>query len=316
MTIDRDIHGIDEAAHVWAIRVADPAFGDWDALTEWLERDPAHLAAYEAAQDAADWAADLIEAAPAPAWQPAVETPHRRQRWWIGAGAVAATMIAVVGGRALLDQGSPAQMIATAPGEHRTVDLGDGSRVVLNGGTRIAIDPDTPRHVELAQGEALFHIRHDASKPFVVVTGETRLLDAGTVFNVIAEGKRLDVAVSEGAVIYQPGNDEVRLDAGDVLSLDRKGAAVVRRGGAQSVGGWQSGSLQYDGASMDEVASDLARNLGRPVSAGDGMRALRFSGTLVLNGSPEQVLARAGPLLGVKFKRSGEGWTMSAADGP
>lgn len=38
-----------EAARLWAIRVADPGFGDWDGLTKWLESDPAHLAAYEAA---------------------------------------------------------------------------------------------------------------------------------------------------------------------------------------------------------------------------------------------------------------------------
>lgn len=43
-------------AQRWAIRVGDPAFDDWEALTAWLEADPAHLAAYEAAVDGELWA--------------------------------------------------------------------------------------------------------------------------------------------------------------------------------------------------------------------------------------------------------------------
>jgi len=45
-----------EIARRWAIRVADPAFDDWDALTLWIEADPAHLAAYEAAVEGEEWA--------------------------------------------------------------------------------------------------------------------------------------------------------------------------------------------------------------------------------------------------------------------
>lgn len=52
---------LNEAARHWAIRVGDPAFDDWDALTAWLEADPQHLAAYEAAIDGADWAADALK---------------------------------------------------------------------------------------------------------------------------------------------------------------------------------------------------------------------------------------------------------------
>lgn len=49
-----------EAARLWAMRVADPSFADWDGLTRWLETSPAHLAAYEAAADADQWAAEIL----------------------------------------------------------------------------------------------------------------------------------------------------------------------------------------------------------------------------------------------------------------
>ena len=52
----------DEAA-LWMARARDPRFGDWDALTEWLEADPAHNLAYEAAFAAHDMAGLTVPAA-------------------------------------------------------------------------------------------------------------------------------------------------------------------------------------------------------------------------------------------------------------
>lgn len=49
-----------ETARLWAMRVADPAFDDWDGLTRWLESSPAHLAAYEAAVADDEWAAAVL----------------------------------------------------------------------------------------------------------------------------------------------------------------------------------------------------------------------------------------------------------------
>ncbi|MCW4461042.1 FecR domain-containing protein [Sphingomonas sp. BT-65] len=309
---------IEEAARAWAIRVDDAGFADWDGFTAWLEASPAHLTAYETALAQVEHAAALLAAAPKPAWQPGDGSEVRapRRRWFPAAAAIAAA-VAAVASWGLIDRGSPAEQIATAPGERRAIELADGSRIILNGGTRVTLDRDTPRHVELAQGEALFEVKHDERNPFVVVTGETRLLDAGTVFNVVADGGALDVEVAEGAVIYQPGANQVRLDAGDALSRSRAGAVVLRKASPQDVGGWQQGALHYAGASLDRIARDLARNLGRPVRVAEGTASLQpFNGTLVLKGEPGEVLKRAGPLLGVRFTADGEGWVMSPANGP
>lgn len=303
---------LEEAARLWAVRVQDPAFVDWDRFTEWLEA-PAHLAAYEAALDAAEWGADLLASTP-------VEAPidvQPRRNWWLAGSAAAAAAVAVIGGWAVLDRDAPAQQIATAPGEHRTIDLADGSKLALNGGTRVTIDPDTPRHVVLEQGEARFAVRHDASDPFVVLSGGTRLVDAGTVFNVVQDGDAIEVAVAEGAVIFEPGPNEVRLMPGDTLNRPGRGAKMMLgTASPQAIGSWASGALQYDRPSPEQVARDLSRSIGRPVRAAGGTQRLRFIGTLLLDGTPEQVLARAGPALDVKFVADGEGWTMSPAHGP
>ena len=86
---------ISEEARRWVIATHDPSFDGWEQLFEWLERDPAPLAAYEAALDADEWAAQLLADAPRPA---ADVIPLRaRRRWFLGAG-IAASLLAAVGG--------------------------------------------------------------------------------------------------------------------------------------------------------------------------------------------------------------------------
>jgi len=301
-----------ETARLWAIRVNDPAFADWDALTGWLDADPGHLDAYEAALDDDAWAAELFATPPSPTEYAPAPAPAARQRRWMFTGAAAAAVLTALIAWPVLQRDLPEQVIVTAMGERRTIMLPDGSRVVMNGDTRIVLDEDAPRRIELVSGEALFDVRHDARRPFVVQAGDTRLVDAGTVFNVVEDEGALDVAVSEGAVIYEARSREIRLDAGQGLS--RAGADAeprLRRAAPESVGSWQAGQLLYDDASLDQVARDLGRNLGSPVRATPSAQAMRFSGTLTISGSPEQVLERAGPLLGVRFTRQEDVWVMA-----
>ena len=308
------------AAHLWVIRVQDSDFDDWDGLTDWLAGDADRLAAYEAALDDDGWVADLYhdgrrsEPAAAPArsqFQPEHPPRARRYRYAIG-GAIAAMLVAAISFTVTRDDST---RIATAPGEHRAVALADGSSVILNGGTRITIDPDTPRQIRLAGGEALFQIHHDARNPFVVLVGKTRLLDAGTVFNVVSDKGSLDVAVAEGSVIYEPGGTEIKLAAGDALSRTGAGARPVRRkANPQAIGSWQTGRLQYSDAPLNRVARDLGRNLGRQIHPAGGAGQLRFTGTLDVNGTADDVLARTGPLLGVTFSADGDSWRMTPAN--
>lgn len=314
-----------ETAQLWVIRTRDRAFDDWDGLTEWLEADPAHLAAYETALVQDSWIDDLYavgaqddaghDTPPEPVAagfeDHPVVVPHRRRYAWGGAIVAA---VAGVAGWVVLASGAP-QDISTAPGEHRTVALADGSHVVLNGGTRITFDPDKPRVITLARGEALFDVRHDASDPFLVIAGETRLLDAGTVFNVVRENDSIDVAVAEGEVIYQPEHEAIRLNPGDGLNrVGRSGKPVLRKAQALAIGDWRSGRLHYDNAALADVARDLGRNLGRTVEVAPGVQSLRFTGTLVVDGKAQDVLSRAGPLLGVSFVPVGDVWRMAPAN--
>lgn len=312
-------------ARLWAIRVRDPAFADWDAFTSWLEADPARNAAYEQALDEIEAGDALFDVprAPAPAWSPPMEDGRAPPlpRWRTRAVAACAGVIALAGGWFAIENRSPGrQDYMTAAGERRTVVLADGSRIILNGGTRLSLDAGNPRDVALADGEALFDVRHDASRPFVITTpGGTRLVDVGTRFNVDSRDGALDVAVAEGAVVYQGGRDaggDIRLDAGQMLSRPALDALPVKRSVARDeVGSWRGNQLHFSDALLGDVAADLSRNIGVPVAIDPSLAERRFSGTITLDGGAAAVMARLAPLLDVGARRQNHGWRLIPPDG-
>lgn len=300
-----------EDARNWVIRLQDAAFADWDAFAEWLERDPAHLSAYSAALETDEAMAELFRLAPAKAAE-TVARPSRRL-FLISGGAVAAALAAVVGWTSLVPGPNAPFEYRTAPGEHREVALADGSKMVLNGGTRVAMVDR--RHAELIEGEALFEVRHDAAHPFIVKTGGVTLEDAGTVFNVVRDETGLRVSVAEGAVIYQPRADAVRLGPGDALSVSGSGRPEVTRTLAADVGSWRGGQLVYRNATLERVAADVSRNLGIQVRAGKGTGDIPFTGTISTQGGPGAVIERIAALTGTRATRAGNGWMLDAIDG-
>ena len=118
--------------------------------------------------------------------------------------AAAAIFVAILVALPWLTAGPSRHEVATAAGERRIVELGDGSSAVLNGSTRLILDRDDSRYAELAAGEATFTVRHDDARPFQVAAGDHRVLDAGTIFNLVHDRDRFSVEVVEGAVVYDP----------------------------------------------------------------------------------------------------------------
>ena len=195
----------------------------------------------------------------------------RWQRAWLSAAAA----VLVVAGAGLLwrvaanrgaDSRAPGRMsFATGPGVMDSLQLPDGSRVLLGPGSRLDLlssFTSGAREMSLA-GEARFTVTHDAAHPFVIHTASATIRDVGTVFSVHsdeAEGAR--VVVSEGAVDVQPksGASHQMLRAGDVAVVVRGGAMQVQRAAAGSDDlAWTHGRLVFRDASVTQVAADLRR---------------------------------------------------------
>ena len=307
---------IEEQAIGWLVRTRDPAFAGWEEFTEWLDRTPAHGRMYDQLAAADAELADMLRSPPAP--RHAMPSPERRgllhpsRRGFVG-WAVAASLVGVIGYSVFLTDAS-SYPIETAAGVRRTVSLADGSRIDLNGSTRLLLDRENPRLAKLEQGEALFTVVHDASRPFIVEAGDATLMDAGTVFNVVRTEEMLQVAVSEGEVVYNPEAEKVRLRQGRALrSVEGEVQVWVGDAAPQSIGSWRNNELVYGGAPLATVAADLSRNLGVAVSADGSVAARPFSGVIRLDGEPDQIVPQAAALAGAGARRTDRGWILTAS---
>lgn len=309
MTWQRDNEAIE-----WARRIDDPGFADWDAHLAWLEADPENAAAFDRMVLAIDDAAEVIATdndAPPANDNPVFERRSFGLRW--GAG-IAAGLAAVVGVATFVrQQPTDAVTVAytTAPGQHRTFRLDDGSTIAMNGNSEIEIGRDLGRTVRIARGEIHLDVVHDASRPLEVLAGDATLRDVGTRFNVRREGEQLTVAVGEGIVDYNPDTANIRLQAGQ--ELERNGhRVVVRRLDPGTIGSWRTGRLVYRDAPLPSVAVDLERAIGEPITVEPSAADVRFTGVLTVDTDHARVLSRLGSTANVRVRRDGKTWRVTA----
>jgi transmembrane sensor len=203
-----------------------------------------------------------------------ISLDSRRSRWRNLRFAVAASVLVVAGASLLWRASSLPQLrtpagtkthFATAIGILDSIQLPDGSRVIMGPGSELALAADfgkVTRDLTL-KGEARFEVVHDATHPFIVRTAEASFRDLGTVFAVHsdeAEGAR--VVVSEGVVAVQSrlSPTAVSLEAGDRAVIGPEGGLRVQRAAATADDlAWMNGRLVFHDAPVAQVTADLRR---------------------------------------------------------
>jgi transmembrane sensor len=291
-------------ALAWLVRTNDPEFTDWDAFTAWLEESPDHADEYHRLAGSERLLTPVVASAePVQDNAPVVSAPSRR-RWGAAVGMAVAALLATAGAV----RSFSSDIYSTRMGQQRTVALGDGDALLLNGGTRVAVSGWSRRDVRVEQGQALFRLA--GREGLEVRSGDLEIVDIGTVFEVSRTGDLNRVVVDQGAVMVDPGGAALRLERGQQLSA-ADGAPVLTATSAPpgGAGGWTRGQLVYLGAPLSEVAADLRRSTGLAISASSAIGAQRFSGTLSLadvRRNPKTL----GPLLGVRVQPEGNGWRL------
>lgn len=156
---------------------------------------------------------------------PAARSGRQRRlaRWAMAAG-VAAT--ALLGLAMLLPSWREEAALA-----RQEMPLRDGSVVALDPGAEVRVElDDRVRRVVLLSGRATFRVAADATRPFVVRSGEVYAQATGTVYSVgRVGGSGATVEVAEGSVLVWAGearSQAVALRAGGRLTLDPGAAAI------------------------------------------------------------------------------------------
>jgi transmembrane sensor len=259
---------------------------DLDKLIAQAAEDPANIIAWERTRSTSHTP------------QPVTKTPQTPRRVPLSAACIGRRRLFSIAASILLATAALATYIltssgvyATALGEQRSLALSDGSTAQLNSLSKIRIRySEHERTVDLMQGQALFHVAKDTTRPFIVHIGQTRVRAVGTQFDVYRKGDGTIVTVVEGRVAIlnegQPsgpkhegeqglrdpasstevpdfaqreGEGAISLTAGEQITVSPKTARKTLHPNLAGATSWTQRQLVFDSASFADVAEEFNR---------------------------------------------------------
>ena len=254
---------LDQAA-VWIARLRGPALTSLRQrrFLGWFEADAGNPEAFD--EIAMLW--ERLEVVTALELPACAGAQRAFRRWTLVPAAACLVLIVAV---AMVLSGDV--RYTTQVGEHSEIVLEDGTKLALNTNTQVEVSltPDH-RHLTLHHGEAYVEVVEDPARPFVLTTPHGRVEALGTAFgvHVLADGSR--VFVGEGKVVVyranqtdQAGGAAPTLAAGSEMVFDVRD--VLRTGSVDLAVAiaWREDRLVYDGVTLEQMIKDLNRYMPR-----------------------------------------------------
>jgi len=285
-----------EEAAGWRMRMDEPGWtlADEEALDAWLAADPLHEEAFERTGEVFGF---FEEHAAAPemmrARRDAIDRAQRQAsgRWagprgWLVRMPQPARIAAGIAAAAVLGAGiyplvDGKDVYATKFGERRVVTLADGSKLSLDGQTKIVVRYTRgAREVQLVAGQARFDVASDALRPFKVAARDETVAANGGAFNVDASAPVLCVTqISGQATVLGPDalhTRPVELHTGEQLIATAE--PRVTRASITRATAWQNGKLIFDDEPLAEAAARVNRYSDKKVVVEGAANSQRVSG--------------------------------------
>lgn len=203
--------------------------------------------------------------------------------------------------------------VTTRTGETKKIILPDSSELWLNSGSSVkvpSVSNNKLREVYLEEGEALFEIRKNPSRPFIVHAHHMDVRVLGTSFNV-----KSYKSLPNQTVQVITGKVQVSA-AGKHTAVLRPGQQVLFRAGEQKADlttvsisqiNWTSGQQYLDHAGFDELALMLANHYGLKLKSGSKRAAnYRFTMRVDYRQPVEEILEAISLLHNTRYRKEGE----------
>lgn len=188
-------------------------------------------------------------------------------------------------------------------GHQKTIYLSDGSEVILNTNSALAIDfNEHERRVRLLKGEAYFAVYSNKDRPFIIDSGETETEVLGTKFIVKNNASGDEVSVIEGLVKVSSLNHDqtVQLRPEQQVKNSPLGLEPVAAIKSNEVSAWLNQRLVYKNAPLTQVVKDLERYLPAVIFIQDkSLAEYKINARLDIS-NPELVLATLQKTLPIK----------------
>ena len=188
-------------------------------------------------------------------------------------------------------------------GKRVQLTLSDGTKVWLNSGSKMiypAVFAENKREIYI-EGEAVFNVVHMDHKPFVVSTKDFDIKDIGTIFNVSAysDDKYSSAILEQGKIelLYHGtsalSREKLDISPGTMAVFDRNQRTFKQiQVNPQKYLSWREGYLVLESEKLENILTKLGRYYNIEMVISDNkLKNEKFSGSLDLKNSPEEVLA-------------------------
>ena len=318
---DRD--EVESRAAAWAVRSCERALTPEEQydLDSWLAEDSRHLGAFVRAQVV--WL-DVDRVSALDIVSKSTPVKYRRPLPWRRL-ALAASVVAALGGSYTAYDQLSGRTVSSV-GEVRRIALEDGSTMFLNGDSVAQVRFSSgQRRVVLRRGEALFQVRHDTARPFLVEAENVSVRAVGTEFAVkLDPADGVAVTVAEGRVALG-GVGAVKLAGGEYLSSNeqffasRNGPrrASVDAGEINRSLAWHDGLLVFNGQRLAAAVAEVNRYAAVPIVINDPtLGRAEFVGTFKIGDSRSFAQAAALAFDGEVRRVDGKLVLMRSQDSP
>ncbi|MEO3403405.1 FecR domain-containing protein [Mucilaginibacter sp. CAU 1740] len=217
--------------------------------------------------------------------------------------------------------------IGTAFGELRTVNLPDGSTVVLNGNSKLSYKNNWDKNAREVwiSGEGLFKVKHINRDPshvkpterFIVHCSDMNIEVLGTTFNVRTRHNKTDVGLVQGKIrvdYVDPASSKQSLimKPGDFVQYARK-KAIARTFLPQpeKITKWTKHQLLFNDATLAQISEIMTDDYGYHVTlANPDLAALKIEGEINVP-NVEELIETISTTLPVKITRSDKNITIT-----
>ena len=231
------------------------------------------------------------------------------------AGMAAAVLLIFAGGYYFAARTvRPAEEITllTAKGNVGEFTLPDGSRVWLNGESRLKYNADfsgRTRDVALT-GEAFFEVRKDTLRPFRVSMNDLQVEVLGTSFDAMnyAFGSSEEVVLKSGSVKISGEHlrRPVTLRPDERFSLDRLSKrACVEKVDARNYSQWFSPRLIFDNTPLKDIVINLERRYNIEISLSSNISPEKRLSLVVCHEPLEDLMEVMSSLMSIRYRIDG-----------
>ncbi len=152
------------------------------------------------------------------------------------------------------------QKQTTTSGQRTTVNLEDGSAIILNANSSLKYPKEfsTDKREVFLVGEAFFQVSKDAKRPFIIHSGDIDTQVLGTSFNINSDSDFVTVSVETGKVkVIQGDEEEVIFPKEKIVYGVQRKKMFKMAANLEHELAWKNNTIIFEDSQLSHVALKL-----------------------------------------------------------